>query len=701
MRSDSTWGSSGRKWYVGWSTRKQCGLALSSLMLGAVACGDAPSPPLVQGRPNVLSFSPESVIAGASGQATIAVTGTNFGNGTRVLVGGAERFTRVLSPTQLEFTLRTPDIATPRGLEFRIANPADTAFPRYVIVANAAPVLQSVTPSRSRRHGNAATIVVTGSGFVPEALITLGEIIQQTTRVSATELRAQVDPGYFALARRVDVAVMNGNIAFPSAILPMIIENPVPVISRVTPDSATPDVDTLLVTAIGSDISEGSTLLWNGTAVESTVIDEQTIEGLVPRALLIVGSTANVGLQAPGPGGGASATTRGMRIVTPPPRVNRASPSIIYQLAPVTRVQVFGAHFAAGTRVFWKGAALASTVDDDSTLTVTLPPALVANAGQVGLEVRRHDGQSSRPFSITISTGGESAFLRLVSVFVDADAMTASPDGQLLYVGTRASDRTYGASVLVVDPFIPRVLAAMPIAAPVTRFSVTPDGKRLFATMRGRNAVARFDLQTRLPEAPLALPIGTEAFDVIAFDPLHAIVSVDRGTSTIAPHVRFYDDTVARPLRAPVPVTRMFRHADPNSVIGNSTSLLKLVIEPDGVRASRIVTSVQSGIGSGGITFIGHSGEILDLDRNKVIGRMSGVGQTSELLPIFSEGRTWALAYNAVLTFNLLSGALTELVPVPALQDCRATPIVRWGPSGIACIKDLFGVTLITTGFPQ
>ena len=119
--------------------------------------------------PSIASLSPNGVVFG-SAAFTLTVNGNNFANGALVYVNSLSRVTQFISSTQLTASILASDVIGPAGnLPVTVQNPSPSAGVSNVsqfMLLNPAPVVTSVTPS-SMLAGNATSITITGTGFVP------------------------------------------------------------------------------------------------------------------------------------------------------------------------------------------------------------------------------------------------------------------------------------------------------------------------------------------------------------------------------------------------------------------------------------------------------------------------------------------------------------------------------------------------------
>jgi photosystem II stability/assembly factor-like uncharacterized protein len=257
----------------------------------------------------------------------IAISGADFAavlSGTEVItpptvyldstsLGGASW----VSTTTLTITV---PVAFPVGVyTVTVVNPdgESGSLPNGLTVRYPAPVLQSLTPV-SGTYGQAAMLVITGTGLVATPTIALGEIPCSVGYVSSTTLTTTVPssllPGVHGLT------VCNPGPGNPCDTLPgaFTLYSPVPTVLAVSPDSAPNDLDVqVVITGTGfaptPTVALGSIPLQNVTWVSST-----QLAALVPWGM--DEGTYNLTVTNPSPGAasdvlsGAFTVTQGIGV---------------------------------------------------------------------------------------------------------------------------------------------------------------------------------------------------------------------------------------------------------------------------------------------------------------------------------------------------------------------------------------------------
>jgi hypothetical protein len=82
--------------------------------------------------------------------------------------------------------------------------------------------------------------------------------------------------------------------------------NPVPLLTLLTPSSATHGRGNLAITIQGSAFVPGSQVSWNGTSLYADYVSATQLTLYVPAAQFAAAGTANILVKNPAPGGGTS-----------------------------------------------------------------------------------------------------------------------------------------------------------------------------------------------------------------------------------------------------------------------------------------------------------------------------------------------------------------------------------------------------------
>ena len=185
---------------------------------------------------------------------------------------------------------------------------------------NPVPILNSISPTTAIAGSGSFTLTATGINFVSASVINFAGFDVPTTFISSTQLTAVIPAGYFASAGGKAVFVRNpapGGGSSGSLTFQVTATFPVPTLTSINPNTATPGGGAFTLTVYGTNFLSNSTINWNGTALTTTYLSATQLSTLVPAANIAVAGTANVTVFSPGPGGGTS-NALPFSIATPP-----------------------------------------------------------------------------------------------------------------------------------------------------------------------------------------------------------------------------------------------------------------------------------------------------------------------------------------------------------------------------------------------
>lgn len=156
-----------------------------------------------------------SVVAAGSPAFTLTINGSNFVPGAIVNFNGSPRQTVFFSASQVFAQITAADVANVGSATITVVNPAPGGGASNGLTLsisstpNPVPVLVSISPNSVIAGDSDFVLTVTGTNFVPGAVVTFGGNARQTTFVSPTELKAQITAADVANSGTVEVAVVN------------------------------------------------------------------------------------------------------------------------------------------------------------------------------------------------------------------------------------------------------------------------------------------------------------------------------------------------------------------------------------------------------------------------------------------------------------------------------------------------------------
>jgi hypothetical protein len=175
---------------------------------------------------------------------------------------------------------------------------------------NPVPVTMSTSPTSASAGGSAFTLSVTGANFVPGSVVRWNGANRTTTYVSATQVNASITAADIAAAGSASVTVFNptpgGGLSSGVSFTINAAGNPVPVLTSLSPTSATAGGSAFTLTANGSGFVSGSTVRWNGANRTTTFVSATRLTAAITAADIATAGSPNVTVFSPTPGGGTS-----------------------------------------------------------------------------------------------------------------------------------------------------------------------------------------------------------------------------------------------------------------------------------------------------------------------------------------------------------------------------------------------------------
>ena len=293
-----------------------------------------------------------------------------------------------------------------------------------ITTSNPVPVATSLAPTFATAGDATFTLTVNGSNFVSGSVVNWDGVALTTTFVSATQLTASVPASDVVTSGTVPVTVFNPALGGgTSGALTFTINNPVPVISTMSPTSAVGGTATFTLTVNGSSFVSGSTVLWNGVARATTFVSSTQLTATIPSSDLLNSGTTTVQVSNPLPGGGNSVTALTFTVTVPVPVLTTIAPSAAAAGSPAFTMTLTGTSFISTSIAQWNGANLTTTFVSATQLTAQVPAADVLTVGTASVavlnpvgvaqvvkgKVRPHSvgpsAQTSNALTFTISAG--------------------------------------------------------------------------------------------------------------------------------------------------------------------------------------------------------------------------------------------------------------------------------------------------------
>ena len=278
---------------------------------------------------------------------------------------------------------------------------------------NPVPVIISMSPTSAVTGSSAFTLTVTGTGFINGSVINWNGIALATTFGSSTQLTAVIPAVNIATAGTATISVYtpgpgggtSGLLNF--TISPVVINNPVPVATSISPNTAVAGSAAFTLTVNGSNFISGSVVNWNGAALVTNFINPTQLTADVPAASLATAGSVPVTVFTPLPGGGTSAAV--VFTVTannPLPSLTSLSPTSATAGSATFTLTANGTNFINTSVINWNGTALTTTYVNNTQLTASVPAANITATGTAAVTVFNPlpGGGTSNSLTFTINS---------------------------------------------------------------------------------------------------------------------------------------------------------------------------------------------------------------------------------------------------------------------------------------------------------
>jgi hypothetical protein len=327
----------------------------------------------VNGKPTVTSTSPSSRGQGATSQ-NVAVKGTNFQSGANVSFSGTGitvNSTSFVSATEVTANITIAANASTGARTVTVTNPDTTsASLSSGFTVNAAPTVESTSPSSRGQGAASQTISIKGKGFVSGASVSFsgaGITVNSTTFSSSTELKANItiEAGAATGARSVTVTNLD---AGSNTLAGGFTVNAAPTVESTSPSSRGQGAASQTISIKGKGFVSGASVSFSGAGI--TVNSTTFVSATELSAKITVEATAATGARTvivTNPDAGSDSLESGFT-VNGGPSAESISPSSGDQGGTET-VTINGASFVSGASVSFSGTGI--TVNSTSFVSAT------------------------------------------------------------------------------------------------------------------------------------------------------------------------------------------------------------------------------------------------------------------------------------------------------------------------------------------
>jgi outer membrane protein assembly factor BamB len=269
----------------------------------------APDPE--KATPTIASLAPATAIAGSTGF-SLSVAGGDFAPSSVVLWNGLPCATTYVSPTSISTQISASDIASAGTATVNVTNLSTgggQSTPADFVISAPGPQLTALSPTNVVVGGPGFTLSVIGTGFDPTAQVYWNGSAKTTSYVSPNQVIAQIAPDDLVAVDTVSIVVTNlDRPLLPSDSLPFGVVTAPLSVTKLSPASVTAGGRSFYATVIGTGFDASSTVRWNGSPRDTTVVSTTELLAQISSAdiatpgsvsLTVVNSDVGTGPTAP------------------------------------------------------------------------------------------------------------------------------------------------------------------------------------------------------------------------------------------------------------------------------------------------------------------------------------------------------------------------------------------------------------------
>ncbi len=348
--------------------------------------------------PSIASFNPATANVGDP-PFTLAVLGYNFTTTSVVTFDTTPRATQFVSATELDIDVTAADLATAQSIPVQVVNPGGIVSPIVLFpVVVPVPTIASLTPASVISGDAGFQLVVTGTDFSSDAVISINGTPRATTLQSATgALTTNIDASEISAPGQLNVTVSRNGGTSAVAVLPILR----PTITAVNPTAIVIGMPNVAMTVQGSAFLSTSTIVFKGSDQAttfnadgslSTTIDATTLTDPGQYAVVVKNSPSSssapflIDVQAPGT-----------------PQVTSVTPPSLAAGSGATTIQISGANFVPLSVVTVNGSDRVTTFVGGNVLNANLLAQDVSAPGTLRVAVRNPGGATSTELVVTVT----------------------------------------------------------------------------------------------------------------------------------------------------------------------------------------------------------------------------------------------------------------------------------------------------------
>lgn len=274
--------------------------------------------------------------------------------------------------------------------------------------------ITSISPSSAIVGGPTFTLTVNGVNFDTTSVAQWNSANLSTTFVNTGQLTATAPAIDIAVAGTFPVTVFNSSSSQTSNPGTFTVNNPVPSIASLAPNSATAGGPAFTLTVNGGNFVAGAQVLWNGSAQTTTFVNAGQVTAAITASDIATAGSAQVSVSNPAPGGGTSGALS-FAINNPVPLLTTLSPKEKAVGGPSFKLTVKGSSFVKGAVIQWNGVNQTTKFTSSTDVSATIGAADIAKPGTVPATVTNPAPGGGVSNALTFTIGNPKPVLKSLS----------------------------------------------------------------------------------------------------------------------------------------------------------------------------------------------------------------------------------------------------------------------------------------------
>ena len=359
----------------------------------------------VSAAPVITGLSPASVAAGGP-NFTLFVNGVNFVPGSTVNWNGTSLTTTFVSATEVTAPVPASDILTAGTVPVTVSNPGGVKSSSYTFtIATNPPTITALLPSSAVAGSPALILTISGTGFASPAKVLWNSIPLTATVVSTTKITVPIPAAYLATPGSANVVVQeSGEFTENSnAAVFTISSGSTPTVTSINPSTVTAGSPAFTLTVTGTGFAVGSTINWNGGALNTAYTSPTQVSATVPAVDIANTGTASISVSNSG-----SKTSNSVTLTISSSNgtltISTLSPSSVTAGSPAFTMTIYGSGYVAKSVAQWNNSPMPTTVVSPTELTLTIPASFVAKPGSDTFTVLNPGNALSNSAAFTVTS---------------------------------------------------------------------------------------------------------------------------------------------------------------------------------------------------------------------------------------------------------------------------------------------------------